>query len=372
MSESSRPNQEFMPTFRYASERDVDVLLVEELFCAREFVAFFLVSAAKLANAGGIREWDVKHSVGRQYSRRELDIRLNVALEDGEKVCLLIENKLDTSEQPEQAESYRAECLELVGRKEFDRVYCALVAPAAYIRKYEEFSAKFDTAISYEDVRDELTSRISRDAGLDEELVMRLKHKSSLLTQAIEKQRRGYVQIALPEKAGFNAAYIALAKVAAPNCRPGPQMLRPDGNPAESVSMLFDAAATFRDLPQNIRPRRFSHEFGRGMAHRANYVAVVFSKWGKNLKALKEAFEDDLKGTPYRLQANVTSARPNPGLVLYEPTEAVDYDRGFEPQESKIRWGLERAEALRRWVFANQEILQKWSDLIAARVSGER
>lgn len=354
----------FMPTFRYASERDVDVLVVEELFASREFVELFLVAGAPRFLERGIQNWDVKHSTGRQFSRREIDIRLYVTLNDDMKVCLLIENKLDTSEQPEQAESYLAECEELVQQKSFNFVACGLIAPESYLEKYPNFIRKFHFVISYEKLRDALTSRIARDLDLDEELVARLRHRADLLTQAVEKQRRGYTQIVIPEKAGFNAHYVALANAVAPKCLPGPQMLRADGNPAESVSMLFDAGGTFSNLPVDIRPRRFAHEFGRGQAHRANYVAVTFARWGAYLKILKEQFEADLDGTPYRLLAKVTAARPNPGLVVYEPTEAVDYSLGFEAEREKIENGILKANSLREWIEENQPVVRRWLDLV--------
>jgi hypothetical protein len=358
--------QDAMPTFRYATERDVDVLIVEELIASRSLVEAILSIAFKQIEGSNISNWDVKHSTLRLKSRREIDIRLIASTLEGQRVCLLIENKLDESEQPEQAESYQAESAELANSRTFDFVATCLVCPKEYAEKNAEFAQKFDFIFTYETLKSHLSMRLADDLALDEELVARLGHRLSLLDQAIEKRRRGYTQLVLSEKAGFNSKYVVLLNSAAPLCLPGNQMLRSDGAPAESVSMLFDARKTFSEVPDSIRPRRFSHEFGRGLKHRANYVSVTFSKWGKFLRDYRNEFEKDLIGTPYRLIANVTSSRPNPGLVLFEATRPVSYDVNFEDQQEDIASGILKAEGLRCWVVQNQSVLNKWLAMISS------
>ena len=358
-------SQDFMPTFRYASERDVDVLIVEELIASRPLVEVILKAAFEQIDPSKISNWDVKHSTSRLMSRREIDIRLIAFTADGKRICLLIENKLDESEQPGQAESYQAESVELKASHSFDFVASCLICPDSYSGKNSGFAQKFDLVFSYETLKSHLKKRLIDDPALDEELVNRLAHRVALLSQAIEKQRRGYTQVVIPEKAGFNSKYVALLNSLAPLCRPGNQMLRSDGAPAESVSMLFDAQVTFREVPTHFRPRRFSHEFGRGQVHRANYVAVTFAKWGRSLKRFRGEFEKDLAGTPYELTAKVTSSRPNPGLILFERVDAINYDASFEEQQNDIALGIQKAEKLRQWILQNFKILDGWSVIIS-------
>jgi hypothetical protein len=353
-------SQDVMPTFRYASERDVDVLIVEELIASRSLVEAILSIAFREIESSKISHWDVKHSTSRLKSRREIDIRLIAFTVGGQRACVLIENKLDESEQPEQAESYQAEFAELAANHSFDFVATCLVCPNEYAERNIGFARKFDFLFTYETLKSHLSTRLTDDLALDEELVARLAHRLSLLDQAIEKRRRGYTQVVLPEKASFNSKYVLLLGSIAPLCIPGNQMLRSDGAPAESVSMLFDARNTFREVSDLIRPRRFAHEFGRGLEHRANYVSVTLSKLGKFLKEYRSVFESDLAGTPYKLVANVTSSRPNPGLVLFEATKSISYDVSFEDQQDDIASGILRAESLRCWVIRNQNILNKW------------
>ncbi len=357
--------QDFMPTFRYASERDVDVLIVEELIASRSLIEAILAAAFDQIDASKVSSWDIKHSTSRLMSRREIDIRLIASTTEGKRVCILIENKLDESEQPGQAESYREEAAELAANHSFDFVKSCLICPESYAEKNFLFAGKFDFLFSYEALKSHLKERIDEDRALDEELVGRLAHRISLLDQAIEKRRRGYTQVVLPGKATFNSKYMALLNSLAPLCLPGNQMLRSDGTPAESVSMLFDARGIFREVPVRFRPRRFAHEFGRGQEHRANYVAVTFSKWGRFLKQFRSEFEADLAGTPYKLSARVTSSRPNPGLVLSESSKPIDYDVSFEQQQDDIISGILKAENLRQWILQNLGLLSKWDTMVS-------
>lgn len=89
-------DDEFIPTLSHATERDIDLLLVEELFSSNDFATW-------IAGHAGISQQivacDVKHSKRRTRSRREIDIFVEVDHSDGTRSALLIENKLDASER---------------------------------------------------------------------------------------------------------------------------------------------------------------------------------------------------------------------------------------------------------------------------------
>lgn len=106
-------NSEDLLTLTHATERDVDLLLVEELTCSAEFVAWIL----RRVSSGDVRSSSVAHSKRRTFNRREIDITLSIEGQAG-KTIILIENKLDTAEQPRQAESYAEEARTLVDRGE--------------------------------------------------------------------------------------------------------------------------------------------------------------------------------------------------------------------------------------------------------------
>lgn len=128
--------------------------------------------------------------------------------------------------------------------------------------------------------------------------------------------------------------------------------------------MIFDQAVSLADLPAEVRPRRFSHELGRGSDRRANYVAVTFAGWGRALPVIRDRLEADTieLGGDFTTKPP-TKLRPNPGLVLSVPTEPVDNQRDFDSQIEALEDGMAVASELRRWLIENQAILFDWKRL---------
>jgi hypothetical protein len=176
-------------TLTHATERDVDILLIEELKCSPAFVRWFSgLVAAKTNTTIVCKTSSVVHSKRRIHNRREIDITLSVH-GDGKRIVLLVENKLDTSEQPFQAESYRSEAGSLISHDEADAVFTVLVAPEAYAATASTFSSKFDCLVTYEAIARFMDERAQKERG---ELKDRLRHRHDLIQQAITKARRGY------------------------------------------------------------------------------------------------------------------------------------------------------------------------------------
>ncbi|MBU6463589.1 MAG: PD-(D/E)XK nuclease family protein [Bradyrhizobium sp.] len=280
-------------TLTHATERDVDLLLVEELRCSADFVRWIVNRIAGMIGTSiNFTTSDVTHSKRRTYNRREIDICLRLKAPGGLTTILLIENKLDTSEQFEQAESYRAEAKHFVQNGEARAAYTVIVCPAAYARRNAVFVSKFDTNISYEDISAYLAGR-SQEPG---ELGARLKHRHEMLDQAITKSRRGYEAAPLPIIEQFNAKYIALASKKCPALKAGPSMLK-EGRPGESKTMIFapEVLPRWDFLPQ----MRIVHQLREGNAN------VNFYGWGDHFTALAGMMASDLAGTPYRLVPTV-------------------------------------------------------------------
>ena len=344
-------------TLTHATERDVDLLLVEELKTSEKFLEQFLNLMCLPSTQ--ILSWSVTHSRRRTYSRREIDIAVSVERTVApRRLWLLVENKLDETEQPEQAESYAQESATMLREARADLVRTVLVCPDSYAQKNADFAAKFDHVVQYERVAEILAKRTDEETG---ELRARIGFRRELILQAITKARRGYQQIPLAPIATFNTRYVALCREIAPKLPPGPNMLRLDGNPAESVSMLFDHANAFSELPREIRPRRLAHEFGRGQVHRSHYAAVTIGAWGSHFEKLKPMIEKDLALVGYQARAALpTSKRPRPGLVIYAETPPIDNLGDFAMQRKAIERGIRETDELRHWVLSNAALLQKW------------
>jgi hypothetical protein len=349
-------SDEFIPTLSHATERDIDLLLVEELFSSLDFTCWI---AGLVGIMFPIVRWDVKHSKRRTRSRREIDIFVEMQHADGARSAILIENKLDASEQPDQAESYREELDALAS--DYHMAAMIIVCPEAYAAKHPEFTGKFDATVSYESLCGYFREM---EAIVGSDLILRHRFRGDILEQAIYKYRRGYTAIPDATVGDFNARYVTLLSELAPEILPGPSMLKP-ANPRESTSMIFNEKASFPALTRDIRPRRFAHELGRGSNRRANYVAVTFGGWGFALDAIRDRLEHDGLEIGAEFTADKpTKVRPNPGLKLAIATEPVDNQGSFEDQIEAIEDGIAVAREMRRWLSDNQGTLLEWRQLI--------
>lgn len=341
---------EFIPTLTHATERDIDLVLVEEIYSSPAFVQWL----AGKAGMGVVSMSTVLHSKRRTRSRREIDIFVDLTFEGGTRGALLIENKLDATEQPDQAESYREELATLA--QSYPTCAMLIVCPRSYQAAHPTFTDKFDGVVHYEDISAYFAGR----AGAAGDSALRMRFRSDLLTQAVEKHRRGYTPVPTRIIGDFNAAYVDLLNVVAPAILPGPSMLKP-ANPDESVSMIFDHRRSLDELDPAVRPTRFAHELGRGQTHRANYVAVTFGGWGAAIQQVRDQFEADAAGLGATFSAKPpTKVRPRPGLVMACATEPVDNQRSFDDQRDQIVAGMKCALQLREWLVANETLLFEW------------
>lgn len=347
--------EQFIPTLTHATERDIDLLMVEELYASPTFVSWL---AGRAGITGRVLKSRVLHSKRRTRNRREIDIFCDLTMSDRSAAALLIENKLDALEQFEQAESYREELAVLAVSHSARSMI--IICPAGYADEHRQFVSKFDQIVTYEELADYFRSRETQDDAQS----ARYRFRRELLEQAIRKSRRGYEPIPNPVIGDFNKQYCALLAKLAPEIRPGPTMLKP-ANPDESVSMIYDAAASLSAIPADIRPRRFAHELGKGNERRANYVAVTFANWGPALALLRDMFIADTASLNAAFATKPPSKRtPQPGLVMSIATSAVDNQKDFDAQSETIASGIAKARQLRQWLVQNQPVLRKWQSAV--------
>lgn len=344
---------DFILTLTHATERDVDLIVVEELQAAAPFVAWMV---RKAGWTGVPDAWRVLHSKRRIRNRREIDIHVELdAGAWGPRSVMLIENKVTESEQPEQGESYRAEAMALSA--DGIRAATILTCPEAYAHANSGFGRKFDAVVTFEDMASFLRTRAG---SMDAEIKRRLLFRADLLDQASGKLRRGWQAVPNRVIGSFNAQYVSLLAQLAPMIKPGPSMLK-DAPPDESVSMIYDHNASLGFLSQAIRPRRFAHEFGRNSETRANYVAVTFPGWGAAWPQIRGRLEAETQDTGFFFGASKPNPkRPRPGLLMALPTPPIDNQASFESQSEKLRQGIEAAMRLRNWLHANRSVIASW------------
>lgn len=335
----------------------MDLLLVEELKCSLHFVRWL---AAEVSSQTGVtidvQSADVTHSKRRTHNRREIDISLDVAGKDGRLTSVLIENKLDTSEQFQQAESYKAEAELLVSSGVAASALTVLVCPQAYSVENETFASKFDAVVSYEAISTHLYGR----GGELGELGARLRHRAGLLDQAVTKSRRGYEAVPLQAIEQFNAKYVELARQTYPALKPGNSMLK-EGRPGESKTMIFasECVPDWSFLPQT----RLVHQLREGNAN------VNFYGWGDYFTALAGAIGADLEGTPYRVVPTINKrANGKSGLMIVADTPTIDNLSSFDSQKDNILHGMKITEDLRIWLWSKEKQIHRWAEIVAERV----
>lgn len=336
-----------IPVLTHATERDIDLLLVEE-FAASPLFTKAILKVIGLDSLGFMRA-AVLHSVRRLHSRREIDISVRVQTQVGD-VLLLIENKLDTSEQPGQAASYRAEAEEQAASHHLVRT--VLLCPQAYRADNQPFAKGFDHVVSYESLAAFFEARAMRETG---ELSGRLAHRGRLMRQAIEKQRRGYVQVIHPAKRAFTERYVVLAREIAPELIPGPSMLRESAS--DSVTMIFapDTLPKWPFLPQ----MRIVHQLREANAN------INFYTWGDHFNELAARISADMAGTGIRAVPSVNKRKGGrAGLMLVVPTPALDHFIPFDDQIAAVREGIVATRALRDWFVRNQNAVRAWARLV--------
>ena len=173
-------------------ERDVDLLIIEELNVNLEFCDWF-------ANQLGLEKPSSKIKAFRSisdYGLGETDILISYQTK-GKTKFILVENKIDASFQDNQFERYKERGDNYVNNNKCDEYQIVLIAP----RSYCEAQSNFSSFISYESIKKFFTDQNEARAN----------YKGEILSIAIEKERRGYKAInSIPDVVPYNSDWIQL------------------------------------------------------------------------------------------------------------------------------------------------------------------
>jgi hypothetical protein len=206
-------------------ERDMDLVLVEELESNPEFRAW-LVARVYGADCY-LKHLGAHHSVVDE-TNRESDVVFRFVADDcGAEVAkaILIENKIDALAQPNQGADYRVRGEAGTGREDWSEFRTCLMAPRQYIKGSTDW-AHFDEVVTYEEVLAFFASRKTRDE--------RFAWKARLVASSIMKKASGYTPVISEEATAFVHHYYLHAK-AWPRLR----MSEPKPRPAGSTWISF-------------------------------------------------------------------------------------------------------------------------------------
>lgn len=174
----------------YIAERDIDLLLLEELNVNPDFSAWLYQKVA-LDDSPPPSCTGAWHSVTHP-KLGESD--LIVIYESG--LSVLIENKVDAQAQPEQGSRYKQRGRAGIADGLWKKFVTCVVAPGRYLTINSE-ARRYDIKITYEQIRDWFEGRATARAN----------YKAYLLNEAIEQQRRGYSPEADEDVTQFWLAY---------------------------------------------------------------------------------------------------------------------------------------------------------------------
>jgi len=176
--ENSRNIEHIQST--HPSERDIDLLLIEELHVDSSFRSWFygLVWGTSDQNLTFLGAW---HSLTHpEYG--ESDIVVLAEGEEGRKLAILIEDKIDAITQPNQAGRYRIRGDAGIKQNWWHQYRTCIVAPQAYLDGTSEVE-RYDVRISYESIKQWFETKESDH---------RSKYRAQIIEFAIEQNKRGY------------------------------------------------------------------------------------------------------------------------------------------------------------------------------------
>lgn len=170
-------------------ERDIDLLIIEELNVSLDFCKWFINELELEAPTSKIKAF---RSIS-DYGLGETDILISYSVENRTNF-ILVENKIDASFQNNQFERYKKRGENYIKKKECDDCYIVLIAPKSYCENQSNFS----NYINYESIKKYFTDKND----------IRADYKSEILSIAIEKERRGYKAVnSIPVQSFWKSYY---------------------------------------------------------------------------------------------------------------------------------------------------------------------
>jgi hypothetical protein len=297
-------------------ERDIDLLLLEELMCEPVFQARL---AQLVLPAEPTRFLEASNSVC-STSHGESDL-IAIYESAGGAVAVHLENKIAASFMPEQADRYRRRGEEGVRNGHRDTYVTALVAPRRYLEA-DHLGHEFDRYIAYE----ELIPHFERpEAGA------RGAWRAAMLRQAIGRSRKSvYKRVVDEATTRFFHEYWEIASREFPRLR----MKRDRDRPAGSTWVQFYPDA---GMPKPI-----------GLWHKAAEIFTAdLSFRNTRVEALHEAVGD-------AVEAGMSVEQAQKSAVVRIRTPPLSVIAGAQAQQAAIREGLGAAARLLSFYTAHK------------------
>lgn len=302
-------------------ERDIDLLLLEELHSSECFQSWFL---KRIIGRSAVDQKFVSASYSVRQTLGESDLEAWFCDGDDRRICVLVENKINANPQPEQADRYKKRAVAYLEQHKASSAYTAIVAPQTYLNGRS--ARGFDADLSYEEIGEWFSTA--------ENMGTRGQYKIALLTLAVEKGKIGYLPVEDRAVSEFWQEYWQCANEYAPEL----QMDRPRPKAAGSGFVHFRP----HSLPPSVR---FLHKLTDG------FVDLESARMGKSISDLRQSYEAVLP-TGARIE------RAHKSGVIRIDVPKLNANLAFPEQREAVSSGITSARKLLSWFLNVRRELQ--------------
>jgi hypothetical protein len=271
-------------------------------------------------------------------STGESDLELIDLCENGNRLIVMIENKVGAGFQPMQAERYRMRADGYLSRGDCDSVTMVITAPQAYFGTSDS-SKGFDGRVTYEAI----LGWFRESPGMGR----RLWYKEAVLQSAIDKAALGYQPVEDAVATKFWRDYWEFVRTHAPELRmpePGVKTsgatfieLRPDGLPSQGVIM---------------------HKLTGTKGSRNGYMDLQLGGMGELVHEIEEALRA-------LLEPDMLVVRTGGSAAIRLDVEMIDPNQDSEGQIDGIIASLDAATRLHRWFQSDPDIRSAVESLLS-------
>lgn len=298
---SGAPDADFGRYLQSVTERDIDLLLMEEFHVSDEFVTWFCGELG----LHGVSPAGTWHSLSDTDGESDLLLRV---LKEGRRLGILIENKVAAPEQDLQAERYHLRGIKFREQGKLDDYVTVMCAPSRYLDALSQDSV-YQHRVSYE--------RIA--AWFDQQEGRRAAWRHQIMLEAIDQGRRGYTMVVNKTTTEFHLAYWEFLRQRHPRIH----MTRPKNRGSKSNWIVMKG----HDFPKDVK---MHHKLDQKV------MEIGFPKRKvTDVLALKSDWPDDISV----VQKDGTAA-----LAISVP--AIDMNLGFEAQLPAVEKALDAAYKL--------------------------
>ncbi len=300
------------PILEAVTERDIDLLLLEEIHASDDFRRW-LRERAFGDEGTEIQFINAWHSVSDPVAG-ETDLLVLFVDPRGHSSALLLEDKVDAPSQPDQARRYKERGDFGMQQGRWQAYRTVIVAPKRYLQGGGD-AAEYDAQVSYEDVG----AWLGQHGGESD----RARYRIAVLRTAIEQNRRGYSPKVDQRVTRFFEEYWECAREEFPEL----EMERPRRRPAASLWAGFHPRA----LPKNCR-----------IWHKADIGRVDLE-----LKGAASSVEQLRRRLAPYLAADTQVVAAGKSAAVRIRVPRLDALQPFKDQLDKAREGLRAAYRLR-------------------------